>query len=234
MGHMSETETDQLREATRRLVRTVDELADDEFDAPSLLPGWTRAHVIAHLALNAEGLGRALAGVAAGEIVPMYDSDEARDRDIEELAAAAPPELRQRLEAATTRFSDGAAALASDHDGLRVHRSPDGPTWPAATTLGKRLREVEIHHVDLDVDYTRHDWPTPFSEDLVTQFTARLRKKADFTVRASDTGRTWVVGTGGEPTVTGSAADLGWWLTGRGAGEGLTSTGGELPAVPPW
>ena len=47
-------------DATQRLVRTVDGLDDEALGGPSGLPDWTRAHVVAHLALNAEGLARVL------------------------------------------------------------------------------------------------------------------------------------------------------------------------------
>ena len=57
-----------------RLVRTVDAITDDQWRQPSLLPGWTRAHVVAHLTLNAEGLSGALEGVHEGRPVPMYAS----------------------------------------------------------------------------------------------------------------------------------------------------------------
>ena len=52
-----------------RLVRTVDGFTGDDWSLPTGLPGWTRAHVVAHLALNAEGLVGALGGVVAGEPV---------------------------------------------------------------------------------------------------------------------------------------------------------------------
>ena len=55
-----------LESATRRLVRSVDAMTDDQFAEPSLLPGWTRGHVVAHLTLNAEGLAGALEGVHEG------------------------------------------------------------------------------------------------------------------------------------------------------------------------
>ena len=61
-----------LDSGTRRLIRSVDAMTDDQWLQPSLLPGWTRAHVVAHLTLNAEGLSAALEGVHEGRPVPMY------------------------------------------------------------------------------------------------------------------------------------------------------------------
>ena len=72
---------DDLLEATHRLVRTVDELDEEALAAPTDLPGWSRAHVIAHLALNAEGLGGVLDGLASGEMRPMYASQARRDAE---------------------------------------------------------------------------------------------------------------------------------------------------------
>src|SRR5687767_6420456 len=95
---------DLLVDADQRLVRSVDGLSEDELRAPSLLPDWTRGHVVAHLALNGEGLERVLSGQRRGTPTTMYDSQEARDRDIDDLARADPAELRERLLAATKRF----------------------------------------------------------------------------------------------------------------------------------
>src|SRR5262245_6723722 len=82
-----------LDTGTRRLIRSVDKMADDEWSQPSLLPGWSRAHVVAHLTLNAEGLSGALEGVHERRPVPMYRSQEARDGDIIALAKEPPSEL---------------------------------------------------------------------------------------------------------------------------------------------
>src|SRR3954447_17534264 len=90
-----------LDSGTRRLVRSVDAMDDEQWGRPSLLPGWTRAHVVAHLALNAEALSGALEGVHEGRPVPMYASQEARDRDIAELADAPSSQVRDRFLAAT-------------------------------------------------------------------------------------------------------------------------------------
>jgi len=55
-----------------------------------------------------------------------------------------------------------------------------------------------------------------------------------FTLHATDLDRTWTVVEDGGPTVSGAAADLAWWLTGRGGGRGLTSDDGALPGIEAW
>ena len=102
---------DGLLEATQRLVRTVDGLPDEALREPSMLPGWSRGHVVAHLILNAEALTGVLSGIKEGEDVPMYHSQEQRDADIEELQAAAPTDLRERFLASTRGFQDAVVAV---------------------------------------------------------------------------------------------------------------------------
>lgn len=215
-----------LDDANRRLVRTVDGLADAAYAEPSLLPGWTRGHVVAHLALNAEALTVALRGVVAGERVPMYPDDAARDDDIAALAGADPATLRDRLYAATSDLRDLLAALPEDRGAVVVERMPGSDrTFRAGQVGAMRLHEVEVHHPDLGAGPTAADWPRSFSALVVDQ----LAGQVPTTLRAVDADRTWQ-GDPGAPTVTGTAADLAWWLTGRGSGEGLTSDG-DLPRI---
>ena len=215
------------------LNRTVDALTADELAAPSLLPGWTRAHVVAHLALNGIALAGVVDGVARGETVAMYESDEQRNEEIEELASAGPADLRDRLLAATTAFNDAVEGVAPDRWRGVFTRTPGGPGWPAATIVATRRREVEIHHVDLGTDYTQREWPEDFVADLLDVVSADQSTSGPFRLRATDLGREWAVGGIGGPVVTGLGADLGWWLTGRGTGEGL-SCDGDLPTLGPW
>ncbi|NYD41710.1 maleylpyruvate isomerase family mycothiol-dependent enzyme [Nocardioides panaciterrulae] len=232
----TEPAPDLLAEASQRLIRTVDGLEDEAWARPSGLPGWSRAHVIAHLVLNAEGLTGALRGLVAGEPTPMYRSQEARNSDIDELASADPAELRDRLLGATTELADAIGAVPEDLGGAVLERVPGGArTFRAATAPGMRLSEVEIHHADLDVGYTAADWPPVFAASVVDSMRKRDSWSTPFTGRATDLDRSWTFGAGAEagPTVSGTAADLAWWLTGRGSGEGLTSDG-ELPGIEGW
>lgn len=230
---------DLLHQSTQRLVRAVDGMADDEWSGQSLLPGWTRAHVVAHLTLNAEGLDAALTGIVQGDQVPMYVSQDARDGDIDQLATADPSRLRTRFLGSVTGFADAVAALPGDQSATTIARVPGGRTFPVGAIPGMRLREIEIHHADLSLDYTRANWSTDFSGRLLDAMAKRTTWAHPFRARATDADRTWQYGEGdatgaGGPTVSGTAADLGWWLSGRGDGVGLTSDDSELPGIEAW
>ena len=223
-----------LAQADQRLVRTVDGLTGDDLAAPSLLPGWTRAHVVAHLALNGEALERVLVGQRHGTPRTMYDTPEGRDRDIDDLAGADPTELRERLLAATTRFEQACAAMTQDDAAARFERTPGGQVMTVGSIPFMRLREVEIHHADLAAGYSPADWPATFCVALLDSMTRREYGEP-FRLLARDLARTWQLGDGeGGPVVAGDAAALAWWLTGRGDGEGLDCDTGTLPAVAPW
>jgi maleylpyruvate isomerase len=230
---------DLLSDANSRLVRTVDTLHGDEWTAPSGLPDWSRADVVAHLALNAEALARVLHGtVAADGPRTMYDSDEQRASDIADLAGQAHDVIRDRLLAGITLLNDAAVAMTEAAWAGRVERTPGGRSMATGSIPGMRLREVEIHHVDLDRGYTRSDWPLAFAEHLIDAMAKRLRAGAPFEVKPLDSERTWVLGDDEAEypvaVVTGPAADLGWWLTGRPAPETLSCSQGELPQIGAW
>ena len=226
---MAETPEDLLPDATRRLIRTADALDDAAYAEPSGLPAWTRAHVLAHLALNAEGLAGALGGVLEGEPTTMYASDEDRDRDIDVLAEREPAVIRDRLLGASTALADAISAMPDDAWDGEIERTPGGRRFATALVPAMRLREVEIHHADLDAGYSPADWDAAFCVALIDSVAARPGQPA-FVAVASDHDRRWEVGAGG-PTVTGTLGDLGWWLCGRGGGAGLTSADGAVPTI---
>jgi maleylpyruvate isomerase len=230
---------DLLGDANSRLVRTVDGFHGDDWGAPSGLPGWSRAYVVAHLALNAEALARVLGGLVGDhEPSTMYDSDEQRASDIADLAERHHDVIRDRFLGGTTLFNDAAVAMSETAWGGRVERTPGGRSMATTSIPGMRLREVEIHHVDLDQGYTRSDWSLAFAEHLLDAMAKRLRPDPSFEVKPLDSERTWVLGAGEAEypvaIVTGSAADLGWWLTGRPAPESLSCSHGELPQIGGW
>jgi maleylpyruvate isomerase len=227
---------DDLAEAGQRLVRTVDGLRGDDWRAPSLLPGWTRAHVVAHLALNGEALRDVLRGEVDHVRVPMYESQEARDADIAELAEAEPAELRERLLATVPQFTEAALAVPPEVWERRFERTAGGQTLPLRAIPVMRLREIEIHHVDLACGYSPDDWSQPFAELVVEGMVKRLDPDAGFRVAPLDTDRSWDVdGVGDDPrVVTGPVAHVAWWLTGRTPSPLVSCSRGALPTIGAW
>ena len=99
-----------------------------------------------------------------------------------------------------------------------------------------RLREVEIHHADLGAGYSPAQWSPDFCRVLLSSAAGREFAEP-FSVLARDLAETWHLGaTDDEPgaVVSGDAADLAWWLTGRGDGSDLASNTGTLPRIDPW
>lgn len=225
-----------LDEANQRLIRTVDAIPDDELAGPSLLPGWSRAHVVAHLALNAEAFARVLSGVLNGERVAMYSSNESRDGDIDHLANESASVLRERLLASTTALDDAASGLSVEQRSQEVERTPGGISLPPGDVLDKRWREVEVHHADLGLDYGPQDWPPGFTLSLLEGLRGRGHWDVDFIGHATDLDGDWRFGApgAGSPVVSGPTASLAWWLTGRGDGADLTSSTGQLPTIGAW
>ena len=222
-----------IEAATGRLLATVASMPDASFGQPTVLPDWSRAHVVAHLALNAEGMTGALSGLARGEPVPIYVSTERRDADIGELAALDPSTIRDRLQAGVVAFADAVRRVPGAGWSATVDRLPGGPTLAAPETLAMRHREVEIHHADLGAGYGHADWPEPFVRELLDAVTVDQATAGPFTVTASDLGSSWPVGAGNGPEVTGPGGAIGWWLVGRGT-DGVTSVSGRLPELLPW
>jgi maleylpyruvate isomerase len=74
--------------AHRRMLASASLMTDADCRGPSLLPGWSRGHVLTHWARNADGQSRMLAAAMHGEIAAQYPGGDAqRESDIEAGAA---------------------------------------------------------------------------------------------------------------------------------------------------
>lgn len=223
--------------ATDDLLDAVRAMDDQAVRAPSLCPGWTRAHVITHLARNADAFGNLLEWARTGVERPMYASEESRDADIEAGSSRSASELEADLESASERLLDGLSGLDASHRHAVV-RDRRGQEVPAHEALWWRVREVTYHHVDLDTGATFADVPAAVVgrglPEAVGRIDVAVADSPDVPglTLASFEGGTWDVG-GGGATVRGSAADLLGWLTGREDGRRLRSSG-PLPALPSW
>lgn len=204
------------RGATARLVAHLDTADPAELRAPSRLPGWSRAHVVAHLAGNADSHVRMLDGCLAGEVRSQYEGGrESREAAIDSLAADPARAVTEHRRACTDlderwqRMGDEDWA----HDVLRLDRGPE----PAVGLAWARWREVEMHRVDLGLGHEPADWEPPFAERLLEELLDRTGLRAEVAAR-----------------VRGPVPDLAAWLSGRSDGAGLQVLAGDLPVPPPW
>lgn len=227
---------DEMVAATDRLLVAVDSLTDAALREPSLLPGWTRAHVLTHVARNADGLANLAEAARTGEHREMYAGGRAgRDADIEAGAGRHLGDLRLDLSDSAERLLEAFADFPADGLGREVTLS-SGATAYGWEIPFLRVREVEIHHVDLDAGYSPDDWSPEFAARTLDQLSPFFREARECPVGTlqDDQGGTWQVAPSG-PTLRGPVRELVAWLTGRSRGEGLAvSPAGEVPAAPRW
>ncbi len=182
------------REAQGRLMRCVAQLTDDTVRSSSLLPGWTVGHVLTHLARNADAHARRLSGALGGHDVPKYQSGEQqRSTEIEDGATRSAGEIiadlqfsMERLEVVFTQST--AAGWPNGH-------FLGGGHYGVAGCPAHRLREVEMHHVDLGLGYGPLDWPDEYVDWELPVLLATAPERLD----SSDSRRlfmAWLAGRG--------------------------------------
>jgi maleylpyruvate isomerase len=171
--------SDQIDDATQRLLGTARVIADSELRQPSLLPGWTRGHVLAHLARNADALRNLLVGARSGEQRPAYASPEARDAGISRGAGQKAKDLMEDVAGSAMALRTVARQLPDDAWEFQV-RIMDSEPFPATLVLTRRLVEVELHHGDLGTGYGPADWPAAFaSMDLAEPMRSLRQDRLD-------------------------------------------------------
>lgn len=225
--------------ATTRYLQALTELDDESVRRPSGLPGWSRAHVVAHLSRNADAFAQVLRQAEAAEPAHMYPSDGARDADIEETVRS--HDLAALVDDAITssaRLTEAFWTSTTD-PGTPYSRLPGAEATFPLSSLGPRRRtEVEVHHCDLDCGYLPAEWPVDFSRQLVKQrqdeMAAGPGGGPSMVLSSTDADGLWTFGPGPGPEIRGAVGDLAWWLAGRGGGRGLTCSAGDLPVLGRW
>ena len=219
-----------LTRETDMLLATVDSLTDEEFAAPSKCEGWTRAHVVAHLALGADAMGNMITWGTTGVETPPYVSWDARNADIENLAKKSPAEIKAALRTAIKNFADKAATLK---DGLKAEtvKTAGGASITPYAVPALRISEVIIHHADLDTVWGLGEADMDALEDTLEIVVERVSANEDFPGVTVDTdeGEHYDIGDGATAIKGGRDAVIGWLA--RGLTDGLRYDG-ELPERP--
>lgn len=228
---------DRITVATGHLLRTASTLSDAEVRAPSLLPDWSRAHVLTHLARNADGGSRLLSWARTGVEAAEYPSLEARAEEIEAGAGRGAADLVADLSDSAARFADEYRRMPTAA-WARTVRWTRGQEHPAARAADSRLSEVLVHHADLDAGYTPAQWPTEFVHAMLIRTVASFAARGDtpaMHLLATDTGSSHRIGTGQQaPFISGTQSALLAWLMGRSRGDGLSLRNAAALPQPPF
>jgi maleylpyruvate isomerase len=229
------SQLDAVRSSTSALEHTIAHLTDAQAREASLLPGWSRGHVLTHVARNADALGNLVVWARTGVRTPMYQSRQERDAVIEAQSGRTADELRLDVHDSSERLLAALGGLEPDAWTRELVWGHDRH-GPAAVIPFLRRTEVEVHHIDLNLDYTLAHWPEDFVEALLDDIADESSNRDDVTgcvlVGNDDEGR-WVVA-GGGPEISGPPPSLLGWLIGRTDGIGLYTESGALPAQGAW
>jgi maleylpyruvate isomerase len=221
-----------LAGSAARFLGTAQALTDGDLYQASALPGWTRAHVLTHLAQAADSRTGLLRAARAGRVGRQYPSEHARADAIDAGARRPPAAIRADLYRAV-------------QDCLTAIREHPRQLWDAPAIwlgAGRRpirgavtslRRELEYHHVDLAAGYQPADWPDDFTGTELSRVTALMNRRADAPPMILTCPTALHLGTSPPVDITGPAAPLLAWLSGRSNGSGLHPDAAALPALPP-
>jgi maleylpyruvate isomerase len=213
---------------TERLLLTARAL--DDVAAASLCTGWSRGHILTHIARNADGIAAMVRAGLDDSGETMYASNERRDADIEDGASRPLADLVADVETTARTVADQLRRLRPQDDDTRVERTPGGMRIRLANLPRMRLREVVYHHVDLAAGFSFAD----VDPDLLHLFLdgelrtlGSVAPELGLTVH-TDEGERFSPADGGA-FVEGPAAGVLLWLA-RGDASGVRSE--RLPELP--
>lgn len=224
---------DEVTHSGARVTAAVAGLTDADVRADSVLPGWSRGHVVTHVA-RAVDVYRWLLAVARTGVEPgTRAGSEDLARAVRHGAGRPAVELAADLHTGLGCLTEDAASMPTEAWDTLV-TALAGWRHPAWYTLYRCWRELETHHVDLDIGYRTTDWPGMYVEWALDDTLAALKAR-DFPVarvEAVDLGRSWALSRTG-PTIAASGHAVLGWLSGRTTNAPLAD-GRPLPDPPTW
>jgi maleylpyruvate isomerase len=180
-----------------RLLTGLDGLTDQIVRQPSRLPGWSVGHVLSHLARNADSVVRRFEGAIRAEIADQYPGGaEGRKAEIDAGATASAAELVADVRSSGLAVERLAVRMPTAA-WARLARSVGGELETCQLVLFSRIREVEVHHVDLGLGYEPSDWPMNFVHEALAADLPGLPERTDPAQLLA-----WLSGRGGPPSLS--------------------------------
>ncbi|UTT70982.1 maleylpyruvate isomerase family mycothiol-dependent enzyme [Arthrobacter sp. DNA4] len=226
----------ELHKAADALTAAVDRIPAGGERDPSTLPGWSRGHLLAHIAGICGALARQVEYGRSGRTVELYDGGvDGRNRAIELAAGHSLEEHREDVAAAVQRALAAFEGLGEDEWQTRI-AFRDGVIFDAGLAL---WRELVIHTADLDTGAGPETWNRAFCSHLFDFLAARVPAESRLVLQPVAL-PPLTLGTGGSTVVvSGMVTDIAAWLSGRQPSlDSLRATaagdGTDLPGLLPW
>lgn len=228
-----------VRAAQHRVLLLLELLDGESARAPSLLPGWSRGHLITHLARNADAQRGMLEGTLRGEVVQMYPGGaEQRQRDIDGGANRSVDELIADYRTSADRLERTWDLMDPVSWARSVHARSG--IKPATSTIRVRWQELELHSVDLGLDRSAKDIDprliAVLLPDLMVGLPPRLTENPPTIIVEHpllEGGAATLLGSLDERcTVSGSPAAVLSWLLGRTFDQSELKVSGSVSTAP--
>ncbi len=219
-----------------RLVRT---MGPEEFREISALDGWTRQHLIAHLARNADALSNLLYWARTGEETPMYVDSESRELGIRRGAEVPASVAVENLMQADRNYEAAIEELQQEAWSEPV-RTAQGRVVTAAVVPWLRVRELWVHAADLQLGFAFTGLPESLGTALLDDAVDGMNRRGEAphtVLRLADDDQEWeIVGAGRPVVVSGPLDGLLEYVMRNRAGKALRVIGGasEVPDIPRW
>jgi maleylpyruvate isomerase len=223
----------EVASAEALVAQFVEKLSEDEVAGESLLPDWSRGHVLSHLANNARGLSNLIEWALTGVQKDMYVSVEQRAIDIETDAKRGGKEI-------VDDFLEQSKILVENLEKLMA-----GPLLSEEVVLGNgshvhpheittlRERELLVHLVDLGLEYKANDWSFDFAIKTLKSVSAGKRKeRVNYRLLIAGD-HTWTMDQNGMVDIFGTPQSLAAWLMGREPDDKLVASDGSPLGKPP-
>ncbi|GAA3277805.1 maleylpyruvate isomerase family mycothiol-dependent enzyme [Paenarthrobacter aurescens] len=226
----------ELHKAASTVFRLLSKMDESSVAEPSELPGWTRGHVLAHIAGISKAMARQLDYARRGETIELYDGGmDGRNKAIE---LAAGHSLARHTEAVTSAVDAAVAAF----DALGPNEWQARIAYRDGTVLDGGLalwRELTIHASDLKLGFGPETWSRPFCEHLIGFLEARVPDSSKFVLQPTGLPQRSIGSGGTSIAITGMLTDIAAWLAGREPSLGslratAAADGVDLPELLPW
>ena len=212
---------ERLQAAADTVSSKVAGLRDEDVLAATELPGWTRGHVLAHLAHVSNAVARQVEYTLRGERIDFYDGGPSgRTQAIEMAAGQGAREHQEALAAGMTKVLGALEGLEEEQWQLPISYR-NGVVRDGALAY---WRELLIHLTDLQVGRGPETWSKEFCLYLLEFLTPRVPENTHLKLLPLGLSP-MTIGTGENAvSVSGMLTDIVAWLAGR------TPTMGSLRA----